>query len=100
MTLQTFERSIAIFGALTVLPSITLSFMNATSKDVADLITKQNDAAARIGLSITPSPSATSSAMLPVPGLYDDLIEFSRRNAIIIYTADRLSIGRAHREIW
>jgi hypothetical protein len=71
--------------------------MNATSKEVSALISDQNEVASRLGLSVhyyQPNNNP-ASVSLPPPGFEHELVEFSRRNATLIYTADRLSIPKS-----
>jgi hypothetical protein len=89
------EWSVGIFGIFLVLTSMTLSFMNATSKQLSTLISEQNDAALRLEASVHYYEASKPTLPIPPPGLEHDLIEFSRRNAILIYTADRLSITKS-----
>jgi hypothetical protein len=66
--------------------------MNATSKEVSGLISEQNDAASRLGSSIHYYEASKPTFPIPPPGFEHDLVEFSRKNATVIYTADRLSL--------
>jgi hypothetical protein len=98
--LRFVECLVAAFGIFLVLTSMTLSFMNATSKELSTLISEQNDAASRLGSSVHYYEASKPTLPIPPPGLEHDLIEFSRRNAILIYTADRLSITKSIKRLF
>jgi hypothetical protein len=98
--LRYIEWSVGIFGIFLVILSMTLSFMNATSKEVSGLISEQNDAASRLGASVHYFEASKPTLPIPPPGLEHELIEFSRRNAILIYTADRLSIVKSIKRLF
>jgi hypothetical protein len=74
--------------------------MNTTSKEVSGLISDQNDAASRLGSSVHYYQASRPTLPIPPPGLEHSLIEFSRRNASLIYTADRLSIIKSIRRFF
>jgi hypothetical protein len=95
--LRHIEWLVGSFGFFLVLLSMTLSFMNTTSKEVSGLISDQNDAASRLGSSAHYYQASPPALPIPPPGLEHSLIEFSRQNASLIYTADRLSIIKS---IW
>jgi hypothetical protein len=90
------EWFVGIFAFLLLVSSMTLSFMSNTCKQVSDLIYEQNAAANQLGISILDyyNKSKDDKDIQSPPGLLHDLVEFSRRNATIIYTSDRMSISR------
>jgi hypothetical protein len=98
--LRHIEWTVGVFGLFLVLLSMTLSFMNTTSKEVSGLISDQNDAASRLGSSMHYYQASRPTLPIPPPGLEHNLIEFSRRNATLIYTADRLSIIKSIRRFF
>jgi hypothetical protein len=109
--LRRMEWIAGIVGSVLVIASMTLSFIHATCKQVSDLISEQNAAATKIGLSLeyyayfnklnnnADKTAATSETMSP-PGLLHDLIDFSRRNVTIIYTADRFNLFNSLKHIF
>jgi hypothetical protein len=99
--LRRMEWFLGIFAFILIVLSMTLSFMSNTCKQVSDLISEQNAAATRLGVNIdyyTKSPISEDAP--PPPGFLHDLVEFSRRNATMIYTSDRMSLPRSIERIF
>jgi hypothetical protein len=84
------EVGVGVFSFLLVFLSILLFLMDATCKRVSALIAEQNAAAIKLGINLDYYESLSNKASILPPGLFEDAIEFSRRNAIIIETAHRL----------
>jgi hypothetical protein len=90
--LRRMEVGVCIFSSCLVLFSILLFLMDATCKRVSTLIAEQNAAAIKLGIDLDYYEILPNKLPQLPPGLLEDAIEFSRRNAIIIETAYRLSI--------
>jgi hypothetical protein len=90
-SLRRMEVGVGVFSILLVVFSILLFLMDATCKRVSALIAEQNAAAVKLGVNFHYYESLPNKASTLPPGLLEDAIEFSRRNAIIIETAQRLS---------
>jgi hypothetical protein len=90
--LRRMEVGVCVFSFCLVVLSILLFLMDATCKRVSTLIAEQNAAAIKLGINLDYYEFLPNKLPQLPPGLLDDTIEFSRRNAIIIETAYRLSI--------
>ena len=90
-SLRRMEVGVGVFSILLVVFSILLFLMDATCKRVSALIAEQNAAAVKLGINLHYYEALPNKASILPPGLLEDAIEFSRRNAIIIETAQRLS---------
>ena len=90
------EWLVTVYATAIVLGSIVLFMMSTTSEQVRELIAEQNASGLKLWSNLEyyrdhhrdPQPS---DASLP-PGLFDELVEFSRRNGEIIKTVHRLRI--------
>lgn len=85
------ECWVAIFGFGLVILSMAGYFINTTCKQISELISKQNDAAAKLGLSINYYSYIGNNNFPIPPSLLLDVIEFSRRNATLLYTVNQIS---------
>src|SRR5215468_11110597 len=77
--------------------------MSNTCKQVSALISEQNAAASQVGISILDYYNKSQDVdkdTQPPPGFLNDIVEFSRRNATIIYTSDQMSIRRDIRSVF
>jgi len=89
----------AIFAALLVLLSIAMFLLHKNSKEVSGLIEQQNIAALKLEENVEyyrwlhEGDDDHKTHLFP-PGLFDDLVNFSRNNAKIIYTIHRLPFWR------
>ncbi len=96
-SLRWLEWIVLIYGIVLVAGSIVLFLMNAASDQISTLITQQNAASLKLWTNLDyyqhhnthGQPGDTS---LP-PGLFEDLVEFSRANATIIKTVHRLDFS-------
>jgi hypothetical protein len=88
----------AIFAALLVMLSAGMFLLNKNSKEVSALIDSQNVAAIKLEENLTyyqwvhDSNNKDEKTKLFPPGLFEDLVVFSRNNAKIMYTIHRLSV--------
>ena len=101
--LQRMEWFVGVFAFILIVSSMTLSFMSNTCKQVSALISEQNAAASQVGISILDYYNKSQDVdkdTQPPPGFLNDIVEFSRRNATIIYTSDRMSIRRDIRSVF
>jgi hypothetical protein len=91
------ELFVGISGVFLVAFSIYLFMVNATSEKVNELLTAQNAAALKLSTNIdyykyywTKEKSGAEGQPLP-PGLFEDIVEFSRKNATLMKTVPRLT---------
>jgi hypothetical protein len=95
--LKQMESRVFRFAVVLVILSMILYFINATCKQIVDLISAQNETSLTISQSldyytyfiILKDPQ--NSLLPPPPEFHHALIEFSRKNAALIYTVDRIS---------
>jgi hypothetical protein len=97
--LKWLDCGTAIFAALLVILSIGMFLLHKNSKEVSSLIEEQNVAALKLEENIKyynwmHYGDDTYKTQLFPPGLFDDLVNFSRNNAKIIYTVHRLPFWR------
>jgi hypothetical protein len=90
--LRRMEVGVCAFSFGLVLLSIVLFLMEATCKRVSTMIAEQNAAAIKLGMNLDYYEILPNKSPQLPPGLLEDTVEFSRRNAVIIETAHRLSI--------
>ena len=90
----------AIFAVLLVLLSIGMFLLDKNSREVSGLIEQQNAAALKLEENVKyyhwvhDGDNGLKTQLFP-PGLFDDLVDFSRNNAKIIYTIHRLPFWRS-----
>jgi hypothetical protein len=89
--LQRMEVFVLIFGVVLVALSMAGYFINGACKQISDLISQQNTLAEKIGLSISHESYFGNDNSPAPPELLLDVIEFSRTNATLLYTVDRIS---------
>jgi hypothetical protein len=93
----------AIFAAFLVILSAGMFLLQKHSKEVSELLNNQNNAGMRLEENlryyqwIHDTDAKDDKTKLFPPGLFEDLISFSRNNAKIIYAIDRLSF---HWKLW
>jgi hypothetical protein len=95
--LKRMEWRVFSFGVALVILSMILYFINATCKQIVDLISAQNEASLKISQSLdyyayfNMLKDPHDTLLPPPPEFHDAIIEFSRNNAALIYTVDRIS---------
>jgi hypothetical protein len=96
-SLRSLEWFVGVYAVFLVIASILLFLMNAASDQVNNLIIEQNAAALKLWTNVDyyqhHHPDGQNADTSLPPGLFEDLVEFSRRNATIIKTVHRLSLA-------
>lgn len=93
--LHRWEWAVASYTILLVVLSIVLFMMHKVSGQIGDLIVEQNAAALKLweSLDYYDHRVATINGDTPSPpGLMDDVVHFSRANAILIKTVQRSTV--------
>lgn len=96
-SIRALEWLVGSYAVILIAASILLFMINATSDQVRNLIIEQNSAALKLWTNLDyyrhHHSDQTTDTSLP-PGLFEELVEFSRRNAAIVKTVHRLNVTK------